>query len=1060
MAQLAISAAGAVIGFYVGGPVGAQVGWAAGSLLGAQFGPSQQGPRLSDATVQVSSYGGALPITYGGVQVSGNVIWSTDLIEAETGGGKGGPSVTNYSYSVSCAVAIGEGPIGGVRKIWADAKLVYDISTGADSSAKIGSSHFSTYMTLYLGTEDQMPDPTIEASEGAGNVEAYRGTAYLVLTDLPLAEFGNRLPLFRFETTTDGAESEEVVDLQPLKIYPWTLTSDGRPIHSLGDTNYSVQDGGYVADFTSYSAAVADRLLNLEHGGSISDTFFAYSDSTNGLASVFSGGADLSGDPQTVTYKLGSELFQVVCPDPDRNDIAGFNYGTWGDSMKQAGVIPGDTRSCWSIDNESVIGTEYMTRVQADYSARGGYATVNAYIYTSNPANWSVTLGSPTEYLAVTRLPTVPPSTCEVGDPAVLGMAQIPGDENWCISSSGEISPNLHYEIVSGTYKQLAAIEYRAGALYQNGLGPVLAPSDPNYSNSAYWSALTAAAITAGDLEADVTSPAVVTQVALATTQTAEVAEGSILLSEIVADICARAGLDSGQIDVTALTDEVQGYRIAGQMPARAAIDPLRQAFYFDGVENGDQIVFVKRGGSAVATITADDLGAGEGDAETALVVPVRGQETELPAEVRVAYMVREADYQTGTQQSIRVTTGSQQKTGVELPIVMTDQKAAEVADVLMYDAWVGRVQRKFSTTRKFTKYLPTDVATVNDGEFTYTGVIAEKMEDGPVIRWTMRDTDPASYSPNSTPGAVSGGGGAVTYDGPMRLHLMDLPALRDDDDDPGFYAAANGYLSGFRGGVLYQSLDDTDYTSLLSMNAKATIGYVDGVLGDFAGGNVVDETHIVSVVLYSGTLSSVTRAQLLSGQNVALLGDEVLSFQRAVLTAPNTYSLSGLLRGRRGTEQHMGSHADEERFVLLNAATVYRVPQSLIQVGEAFYKPVTYGQAVDATPSQEFENTAAALWPLSPVHLNANSDGLGGYDVQWVRRTRIGGAWLDNIDAPLSEAVEQYRVRVLSAGIVTQEQTVSAQSANVTASPGDVVEVAQLSVNVGAGFAATFTLT
>lgn len=52
---------------------------------------------------------------------------------------------------------------------------------------------------LYKGTEEQMPDPFIEAMERIGNVPAYRGLAYIVLEDFPLGEFGNYIPYFIFE---------------------------------------------------------------------------------------------------------------------------------------------------------------------------------------------------------------------------------------------------------------------------------------------------------------------------------------------------------------------------------------------------------------------------------------------------------------------------------------------------------------------------------------------------------------------------------------------------------------------------------------------------------------------------------------------------------------------------------------------------------------------------------------------------------------------------------------------------------------------------------------------
>src|SRR3546814_2621609 len=99
-----------VVGGIVGGPVGAALGAAIGRQADAAiFAPKgREGPRLADLKVQASTYGQQIPRLFGTMRVAGSVIWATDLIERRTksGGGKGRPSVTEYSYAVSLAVAL------------------------------------------------------------------------------------------------------------------------------------------------------------------------------------------------------------------------------------------------------------------------------------------------------------------------------------------------------------------------------------------------------------------------------------------------------------------------------------------------------------------------------------------------------------------------------------------------------------------------------------------------------------------------------------------------------------------------------------------------------------------------------------------------------------------------------------------------------------------------------------------------------------------------------------------------------------------------------------------
>jgi len=130
-----------------------------------------------------------IPSIFGRMRVAGQVIWATHFKESSSisGGGKGSspePETTTFSYSVSMAVALCEGEISRVGRVWADGVELSQL--GLD-------------MRVYPGSEDQQPDPKIAAVEGAEATPAYRGTAYVVFEDLPLGQFGNRVPQFTFE---------------------------------------------------------------------------------------------------------------------------------------------------------------------------------------------------------------------------------------------------------------------------------------------------------------------------------------------------------------------------------------------------------------------------------------------------------------------------------------------------------------------------------------------------------------------------------------------------------------------------------------------------------------------------------------------------------------------------------------------------------------------------------------------------------------------------------------------------------------------------------------------
>lgn len=201
MATLVLSAAGMALGGSIGGSVlglsGAVIGRAVGAaigqsidnqILGAGSAPVEHG-RIDRFRLTGASEGAPLKRVYGRMRVGGQVIWASKFQEHSqtTGGGKGGPrrpARTDYSYTVSLAVALCSGQITRVGRVWAD-------------GVELAVSQYT--MRTYPGSMDQQPDPKIEAVEGTGNVPAYRGVAYVVFEDLDITQFGNRVPQFTFE---------------------------------------------------------------------------------------------------------------------------------------------------------------------------------------------------------------------------------------------------------------------------------------------------------------------------------------------------------------------------------------------------------------------------------------------------------------------------------------------------------------------------------------------------------------------------------------------------------------------------------------------------------------------------------------------------------------------------------------------------------------------------------------------------------------------------------------------------------------------------------------------
>ncbi len=218
MATILLSAVGAAVGGGFGGTVlglsGAVIGRAVGATLGRVIDQRLLGSgsqavetgRIDRLRLTGASEGAPIGRIWGRMRVAGQVIWATRFKEQKktSGGGKGAPSqkVTEFTYSISLAIAVCEGSITRVGRVWADG-----IEVARDD----------LNLRVYYGDEDQLPDPKIEAVEGTGMAPSYRGIAYVVIEDLALGKFGNRVPQFSFEVFRpaqgDAAEaSPDLVD--------------------------------------------------------------------------------------------------------------------------------------------------------------------------------------------------------------------------------------------------------------------------------------------------------------------------------------------------------------------------------------------------------------------------------------------------------------------------------------------------------------------------------------------------------------------------------------------------------------------------------------------------------------------------------------------------------------------------------------------------------------------------------------------------------------------------------------------------------------------------------
>jgi hypothetical protein len=553
-----------------------------------------------------------------------------------------------------------------------------------------------------------------------------------------------------------------------------------------------------------------------------------------------------------------------------------------------------------------------------------------------------------------------------------------------------------------------------------------------------------------------------------------EGATGSMDLADIVSAECLRAGLVAADFDVSDLVGtEVRGFIANGS--AREAIEQLMAWYYFECI-CGDKLYFRFRGTSSVATIAFENTGAGLNEPGEPFCGVERGNDLELPAQVTAVAMNSNADYEAVAATSDRLITDSVRKDQFQLPIAATPAEAKGRANTYVLDARFASQTAEAALDDRYAHIECGDVVTMTDpdgGTYTMRNVreeyalgvrkFGQVLNDNSVLQYSglMSDT----YEP-----AVN-----VPLPAETLLYLLDIPILRDADDEHGLYVAVDGSSANWDGAVIYKSTDSTTFAQVAVSTDDAVSGSADTVLGDWTGGNVFDETNSVTVTV-SGTLTSSSRAAMLADRsvNAILIGDEVLRFRTATLSSSadgnSVYVLTGFLRGQRGTEWAMDEHEAGERVVLLTLAGLRRIDMDNGEVGlTRYYKGVTIGRMLSTADTETFVNTAIGKKPFSPTGLRCARDGSNNATLTWSRRTRMSSRLVGSagISCPLGEDSEEYEVDVYEDDTyetIVHEETgltsasfafSAAEQTSAGLTPGDPIycRIYQISATVGRGY-------
>ena len=973
MGALLFTVGGAFLGSFFG-PVGASIGGMLGqfawNLLDAE---KSVGPRMNDTKVQGADYGAFVPILYGKMRVGGIGMGqgSTDKgpnefteVEEESsgkGGMFGGGGQKTFSYKLSFFNAICQGPIAGVERCWVFNRFVIDVDVLSDEKWSY---------TLYLGDNEQMPDPTMEMVYGTGEVAPVRGVAYESVEELALKDFGQGRPNVEYEAFTEAGPI-------PVRISTFDPFPAGATSHFGAGITY---DSGLITVTSQDTLTTTLVRSQFQLDGT--------QVGTTTLAGGTSGGTHSIRNLHAWYVSHGMPAYwHITDPDDPSNQVAlpgltGVGAIQGNLNIYMNGVIYGVDHDGPSGD--SIIGGSTAPNGIPDGGIFDGDGPpINGIGFLDdNYPNSVVKLG-----------------TSDTGDVyAIVGIAG--AAKMWKFDANMHL---IHFWDVSATsstylnaagnfhvYKNQVFVKWASpggGSNPPAGSYVAVVAIDPiTFALSNTGVPLLSANAVSQNFIVSLSGCLMMDEIGVFSACPPSV---PAVLGEIVSDQMQRAGLDASKIDMTDLTQDVRGFLIASMMTVHNAIDLLRQAFFFDVAEYDGKIVGVNRGHDAIANIPDGDLGAHEPGSEPPEPLEVTEvPPSELPHTVFVKFYNVDNDYQPGTMHYSRTVTESKAQVTLDLPIVLTPTEALQIAQWQMHFAWLERERFVWFTTRKWSRLVKTNVVVVRGVSIRITN---KTESPNGLIKFEGVRAFAGPYAPYQTiPGTISGppAGGQPPQTPPganvdTQVVLLDIPFRSPSGNPFGFTAAMGPIRDGtwpgatlfksLDGGVTYKAVASTEFPDIIGHTEEDTGSpFISGELASYGGGDVLDPT-VIRLVLTDddANLESVTDDALALGANLCAISRidsssppsgswELAQPRDVMLIAPKTWLAWNWLRGRHGTQTD--GHASGDTFVVLPATNV-DAPASELNVSLK-YKAVTFQTPLADAGSIDFTNTGlGAEW-------------------------------------------------------------------------------------------------
>jgi len=1082
-----------------------------------------------------STYGGPIPLVFGADKIQGNVIWSSTI---RTDSVVINDTLTFYR-SLDFCLALAEGPINEVLRIWLGDRLIYDVTMDVDgSNIPVASNGYvnsqtidvtdpdsplngleaiaeRTSISIFKGGEDQIPYGIMAASEGFINTPAYRGTAYIMFENFIVSS--STVPVIQVEIAANSSTT-----------LPRTTTTSGGTVLTTGDDRFLAVDVfGRNIYYNGSGAASARGSLSVDSGTLDFQTEFEIQLATWTPRGVTwnEGATLLTPNGYIITHANVGNPGHVAIHSVFTGATVGYIGSNGGFDINENGW-PGviDDGCTWRMPDEFGIPSDFwaytghwsndigiasvsddgfprmgpfaatmpkrinfITHVEFtepmyqrhQLFADGAEARGHFLFYASsgttevdsitigriklshnNLGTWDtlvpLDMGSiPTEELSgANREHTVFDIMVDHGDKTLLIMIRA-APFDWMVKynprtnqivwktqieaySSGNYGMAERARLTGKRYAYITpddavhSIDLASGAVETvvNDIVPDQGLGTNSGGGHQFYDDIEDSIVYFGPTDADLNKVWV-----------GRNGQVSSSLQTVVKTLLDRVGVNRADINIAAFSNlTIRGYTAGSVSSISSSFSELRKAFTYEVIESNGKFQYVSRGGASADTIENEYLADSDG---TGAFLHV-SHESDIASlrKINLSYRDFNREYSTNVQSVFHPKTtslgfDSDAAIDVTVPIVLNSTESKYIADKLLYAKRVGEEIFTFTAPFRYAALDPGDVVTVEvnaDGTDTVLlRLINVRVGADYRIAFeaVLEDIDIYNDDPALTGSTGRFNDKVFLPPGPfLRPVILQISATHPDD-----YTELEPHLAPVYYTFLNVNGDTTSpasYPVTLSnfadppVAAPSPFAYptwgqlletppyysatstpqADGVFTVKIGNE--SATHPLASVSALSDLYDDTDG----AKNLAILGGEMFQFATATDLGDNVWELSGLVRGRYGSENRANSHLIGETFVLLrDNAGAY----DNFSIGKKdFYIANNSGAqsfqiSIDTgNPGQLDAVLPVILWPVVPYNVGALAVtySAGDYTVTWENRSRFDNDLND--DEAESETIVQ----------------------------------------------------